>query len=181
MTNIKSTLLTVAALLVVTAVIAEPVGPLLIRPIWRFFIPERGPPPPQRGFPHQPTPPATDNDWLWADWLPRPSPTPAQEQKKSLKGNRPIYDYFILPPEEFDREYTGDLVIKRFNAEGIKLACQGVSWTACSFRGSDKYCTIYIADDNVLNQHLLSYDAVFRHERAHCLGWHHADESKRRY
>jgi len=128
---------------------------------------------------------AVDNDWLWVDWLPAKQPSlpdrPWQEQKKSPKGNLPINDIFILPPKEFDREYTGDMEIKRFDAEGIKLACQGVSLTGCSFRGGDTWCTVYIANDDVLNQNYMSYDAVFRHERAHCLGWHHYRESKKRY
>src|SRR5262245_4796742 len=144
MTNIKSTLLTAAALLVVTSVTAAPLKP-----------------------------------FLWSDWLLKPSPAPQQE-KKAPKGNRPN-DRFALPPPEFDREYTGEMTIKRLDAEGMREACRGVSVTGCTRRWSDHRCEAYIANDEVLDLYGLSYDAVFRHERAHCLDWHHADESKKRF
>jgi hypothetical protein len=131
---------------------------------------------------------AADNDWLWVDWLPplsakQPSPPdqPWQEQKKSPKGNLPIADILVLPPKEFDREYTGELTIKRADLAGMKEACKGISLTGCTYRRNDQVCLVYIANNDVLNRHYLSYDAVFRHERAHCLGWHHDNESLRRY
>ena len=97
------------------------------------------------------------------------------------RGNLPVNDIVILPPDEFDREYTGEMTIKRGDELDMKIVCKGISATGCTYRWNDERCIVYIANDDVLNKHYLSYDAVFRHERAHCLGWHHADESKRRY
>ena len=97
------------------------------------------------------------------------------------RGNLPVNDIVILPPDEFDHEYTGEMTIRRADAAGMREACLGISFTGCTYRWNDTRCVVYIANDDVLNKHYLSYDAVFRHERAHCLGWHHADESKRRY
>jgi len=130
---------------------------------------------------------AVDNDWLWVDWLPAKQPSavlpdrPSQEQKKPPKGNIPINDIFILPPKEFDREYTGELTVKRADLAAMREACKGISLTGCTYYRSDHVCLVFIANDDILNRNYLSYDAVFRHERAHCLGWHHADESKIRY
>jgi hypothetical protein len=97
------------------------------------------------------------------------------------RGNLPVNDIIILPPKEFDHDYTGEMTIKRADAAGMREACHGISITGCSYRWNDERCVVYIANDDELNKHYLSYDAVFRHERAHCLGWHHADESKKRY
>jgi hypothetical protein len=100
---------------------------------------------------------------------------------QAQRGNLPVNDIIILPPDEFDRDYTGEMTIKRGDELDMKIACKGISMTGCTYRWNDERCVVYIANDDVLNKHYLSYDAVFRHERAHCLGWHHADESKKRY
>jgi hypothetical protein len=100
---------------------------------------------------------------------------------QAQRGNLPVNDIIILPPKEFDRDYTGDMTIRRGDELAMRSACLGISLTGCTYRWNDERCVVYIANDDVLNKHYLSYDAVFRHERAHCLGWHHADESKKRY
>ena len=100
---------------------------------------------------------------------------------QAQRGNLPVNDIIILPPKEFDRDYTGEMTIKRGDELDMKIVCKGISATGCTYRWNDERCIVYIANDDVLSKHYLSYDAVFRHERAHCLGWHHADESKIRY
>ena len=95
----------------------------------------------------------------------------------------PINDHYILPPAEFDHEYPGKIELTRVDEEGIKTSCKidqsggANTKTACSRRWVNNFCEMWVAYDDILNRYRLSYDAVFRHERAHCNGWHHANET----
>jgi len=52
-----------------------------------------------------------------------------------------------------------------------------VSQTGCAWPFGES-CTVRIVYDDILNKHRMSYDAVFRHERAHSNGWRHAQSRK---
>jgi hypothetical protein len=95
----------------------------------------------------------------------------------------PTRDPWIMPPPEFDHEYGGDIVVKRTDEAGIKVQCRAPTNTGCAFRkrecwstkcDGDETCLVWIVYDDILNYQRMSYDVVFRHERAHCNGWHHS-------
>jgi hypothetical protein len=91
---------------------------------------------------------------------------------------KPIFDYGVLPPKAFDREYTGQMEITRVDEDGIKQKCRGLTVTGCAYEITDETCFVFIVYDDILNRQRMSYDAVFRHERAHCLGWRHDQYGK---
>jgi hypothetical protein len=77
----------------------------------------------------------------------------------------------VIPPDEFDHEYAGTMVITRVDAEGIKTNCpSGKTKIGCAL-GYGTSCYVFIATDDILG--LLPYELIYRHERAHCNGWHH--------
>ena len=86
----------------------------------------------------------------------------------------PINDARIMPPSEFDHDYTGRMVVQRVDEAGIRDACKGMTQTGCTYHtaGSES-CFVWIVYDDILNYQQYSYDVVYRHERAHCNGWHH--------
>jgi len=85
----------------------------------------------------------------------------------------PIRDPQIMPPPEFDYEYSGHMTITRGDEASIRTECWGKSGIACAIRVSAETCFVWITDDDVLERRRLSYDMVLRHERAHCNGWKH--------
>ena len=74
------------------------------------------------------------------------------------------------PPQEFDHGYTGTLTIVRF---GEQKPCP-LRALACT-KVIDKNCTVFIPDDKTLEWLDLAdqFEFIYRHERAHCNGWHH--------
>ena len=84
-----------------------------------------------------------------------------------------INDWVAWPPEEFNRDYTGRLELSRGDDKYVLLHCAGKSELGCAYRMTDETCFVWIANSDVLKRHGLSFNAVYRHERAHCLGWHH--------
>jgi len=84
----------------------------------------------------------------------------------------PTRDPWIMPPPGFDHEYNGEIVVKRTDEAGIKAVCPFTP-TGCAFKREES-CTVWIVYDDILNYQRMSYDVVFRHERAHCNGWHHS-------
>jgi len=99
-----------------------------------------------------------------------------------LKGDRlgpAVLDGMILPPKEFDHEYIGGrLLVTRTDEEGIAANCGRISQTGCAYFITGETCFVWIVDDYILDYQGYSYDAVFRHERAHCNGWRHANDRK---
>jgi hypothetical protein len=102
--------------------------------------------------------------------------SPAPSQADTLRAYRERQG---LPPAEFDRDFTGTIKIVRLNDAGLRAACPhqfpaGHYAIGCAeyYAGSD-ICTVYILDDMALHALGWDYDIVFRHERAHCLGWRH--------
>jgi len=83
----------------------------------------------------------------------------------------------ILPPEEFDHEYKGELQIKRGTQDDLRKACPnafrpGNSAIGCTLRYPAS-CVIYIVNDNALQALDWDIEVVLRHERAYCNGWRH--------
>jgi hypothetical protein len=84
-----------------------------------------------------------------------------------------------LPPEEFDREYKGELKIVRGTQQQPRAACPNSfnpGWNAIGCAKRDlggATCTIYMLNDQGLQSIGWDVEIVFRHERAHCHGWHH--------
>ena len=88
----------------------------------------------------------------------------------------PINDRRIMPPQEFDHDYNGTIIVNRTDDLGIKQQCrQSGTNTACTYPPvkPNQVCFVWIVYDDILNYQRRSYDAVFRHERAHCSGWRH--------
>jgi hypothetical protein len=88
------------------------------------------------------------------------------------------YQQLFLPPKEFDRDYNGHLKIEHMRPDEIDRQCgsavkPGNRALACARRADIENCTIYIMFENYLRELGWNYEIVFRHERGHCLGWHH--------
>ena len=87
-----------------------------------------------------------------------------------------------LPPAEYDKPFTGSLIIRRLEAEeDIERVCKGSSKVACAARVADgSACHLFIANDNVLRSHHVPWAFVLRHELGHCNGWTIKHETNRK-
>jgi len=108
---------------------------------------------------------------------------PAQKEPVKQHPTLKLIERRALPPAEFDREYTGTLTITRVpSVAAVKAACPKLA--AQRALGCAKVynftnaCEVFIVSDDVLKSYGYSYDVVWRHERAHCLGWRHDDNGK---
>jgi len=124
-----------------------------------------------------------DSGGRWLGWKAPGTERGPMRQEHHIVSLPPIYDPWVLPPVEYDYEFTGQIEVFRVDEEGLKSECRiglpggANTHTACAHRYGTRYCAMIIAYDDILNRYRISYDATFRHERAHCNGWHHADES----
>src|SRR5262245_51350031 len=79
----------------------------------------------------------------------------------------------IIPPIELDYPHQGTLTIVRADRELLKVRCPKTSMPltlGCSSR-YNQYCTIHIANDEILNSAAglgWSYEIILRHEVGHC-------------
>src|SRR5262249_61393856 len=83
------------------------------------------------------------------------------------KPIRPNLIYFnYLPPPEYDKPFTGKLLIRRFETEEeIVEVCKGSSKVACAARSVDgSTCHLFIAGDRVIKSHHTTWLFVLRHE-----------------
>jgi hypothetical protein len=109
-------------------------------------------------------------------------PLSTNEMKRIFRV--PQTKFQLLPPAEFDVPYTGwgELIVRRGTESQVREWCGNVfrsthSALGCAMpprtdgRGGD--CIIYITEDRWLVLYQRTYDMIFRHERAHCNGWHH--------
>jgi len=91
----------------------------------------------------------------------------------------PLFQY--LPPAEYDKPYTGELIIKQVATEqDVRDACPGAAAafdrnpqshaTACNYNYGTR-CEIIIVSDKVFKALGLTYAASLRHELGHCNGW----------
>src|SRR6516164_10483837 len=81
--------------------------------------------------------------------------------------------HMILPPEQYDHDYEGDLTIKIVDTlEELHALCKldGPQLLACSTHNS-RSCLIVMVKDEVMRQHGWTTGLLFRHERGHCNGW----------
>jgi len=84
-----------------------------------------------------------------------------------------MLDALIMPPKEFDHDYTGRMTIMRGDLDAIVHQCQGKTLTGCAYRMTAETCFIWIVNDDILRRQGYTYDVVYRHERAHWNGRHH--------
>src|SRR5262249_25631909 len=82
-----------------------------------------------------------------------------------------------MPPAEYDKPYTGELIIRRLTTEqDVRDACpkafkaSQTRFSGCTVRKETR-CEFYIASDRALKALGMSYALVLRHELAHCNGW----------
>jgi hypothetical protein len=87
-----------------------------------------------------------------------------------------------LPPVEYDKPFTGTVIIRRLETEEeIERHCKGSSKLACAGHTADgKTCYLTIVNDNVLRSHHIPWAFVLRHEIGHCNGWTQKHENKRK-
>src|SRR6516165_5018626 len=119
-----------------------------------------------------PTPPDRLGPAVW-------SARPWEAERMPYTKVPAINDPLIAPPEVYDHEYNGRITVKRTDERGIQMRCWSVSKTACAYlpdtylpdctkTANDNTCTLWIVYDDILNYQRLSYEMVYRHERAHC-------------
>ena len=85
----------------------------------------------------------------------------------------------VLPPARYDHLYTdGELIVIQVESmEEMARACypapNAYRLVGCQF--FQKFdCLIFIAPDSYIKRFArygITFDTVFRHERAHCVGW----------
>jgi len=103
-------------------------------------------------------------------YVPQPSPPPAPPLVPWNKTK-------ILPPEEFDHPYPGELRITRVESEDhMRALCKGVIFmtnraVGCNVRFGDQVCIVFIGTDDLLATVGLDYETTLRHEIGHCNGW----------
>ena len=80
----------------------------------------------------------------------------------------------VMPPKEFDKPYTGNLVVTRVKSyEEVYASCPDVAYkgmTAC-MTSKDGVCKITMVSDSVLEELGIPPYLVLRHELGHCNGW----------
>jgi hypothetical protein len=102
--------------------------------------------------------------------IPPPLLPATKENKEAFRQKR------ILPPLEFDKPYTGYLLVVPLTKGEMAEKCPKTIYPitlACSFRnftGPDT-CKIYIISDRVIEEAGWTREIVMRHELAHCEGW----------
>jgi hypothetical protein len=89
----------------------------------------------------------------------------------------------ILPPQEYDHVYEGDLTIVMVKTvEEMLILCNVDSQNtlACSIRAYDtKSCVIIMVEDEVMRRRGWTTGLLLRHEMGHCNGWTQAHEGQR--
>jgi hypothetical protein len=81
--------------------------------------------------------------------------------------------YAILPPEEFDHPYEGELVVVRVDTpEALVPYCRNTGRVlGCSQRRFDNKCFVYLIPDGFYESVDYDPEDVYRHEVGHCNGW----------
>jgi hypothetical protein len=105
---------------------------------------------------------------------------------RAVPAQRQTVRHFnFLPPAEYDKPYTGELLIVRVATEqDVQAICKGSSKYACAAKlpGPNPRCQIFMLPDKQLRT-LLHGDAVafmLRHELGHCNGWPADHPNKRK-
>jgi hypothetical protein len=76
-----------------------------------------------------------------------------------------------LPPVEFDREYSGQMVVTKWNDYSLIRSICGDKKVACSYRTYDSVTNKPISCLIMLGPLVWNDDRALRHERGHCNGW----------
>jgi hypothetical protein len=85
----------------------------------------------------------------------------------------PALAQLVLPPEEYDHPYEGQMWISwKDSAEEVRAACKTplAMGLGCAYRIPEG-CVIVIARTPVLEAAGVTVTVVMRHETAHCNGW----------
>ena len=81
----------------------------------------------------------------------------------------------VIPPEEFDHPYKGELKIFRSSSQDeIKSKCPASIFPyhlGCGGRRASGECHILMADDDTIKKYGWTPEIVLRHEIGHCNGW----------
>jgi len=90
-----------------------------------------------------------------------------------------------LPPPEYDKPFAGKLLtIERGDAKEMTARCPKTVFTptlACTWRRENgERCDVLIANDDLLKAQGWTYEHVWRHERAHCVGWPQSHPGQRK-
>jgi hypothetical protein len=100
-----------------------------------------------------------------------PTPTPPTLATMPIS---PLIPFPVpLPPPEFDREYTGQLVVTKWNDYSlIRIICKDTpNAVACSYRTYDSVSGKPISCLVMLGPGTWSDERVLQHELGHCNGW----------
>ena len=79
----------------------------------------------------------------------------------------------ILPPEEYDHYYEGDLTIKIVDSlEELYILCavKTQAMLACALPGA-KSCIVIMVNDEIMRTKGWTTGILLRHEIGHCNGW----------
>jgi hypothetical protein len=102
---------------------------------------------------------------------------PALPNKITTVPIRPVEPvpilHMILPPEQYDHDYDGDLTIKIVDTiEELRALCKldAPQLVACSTHNSQS-CLIVMVKDELMRQRGWTTGLLLRHERGHCNGW----------
>jgi exosome complex RNA-binding protein Csl4 len=80
----------------------------------------------------------------------------------------------VMPPKEFDKPYTGKLVVVRVkDIAQVRAACPtvAVNGNPACMTFKDGICTITILHDSELEKLGIPPALAMRHEIGHCNGW----------
>jgi hypothetical protein len=92
-------------------------------------------------------------------------------------------EHKILPPEQFDHYYDGDLTIVMVKTiEELLILCNvtNPNTLACSIRAYDgKSCVIVMVEDEMMRRRAWTTGLLLLHEMGHCNGWTQAHEGQR--
>jgi hypothetical protein len=110
-----------------------------------------------------------------------PEPYRQQDPQWNAKWIEALREIELLPPVEFDREYTGILTIKRGTQDDVRAMCPQAGperpALGCAIRMlNGDTCTVIIANDVILQAHGWTYELALRHERSHCNRWRHSEK-----
>lgn len=109
---------------------------------------------------------ATSNQWNCNAKPERPQQV-TMPVKKSMGA--------VLPPPEYDKPYTGTLVIVEFDSQDkIRRACPNTKFPeyalGCTIKYPDR-CVVFIVNEEEMAKTRFTTKVVLRHERGHCEGW----------
>jgi len=104
------------------------------------------------------------------------STSPAQPLPPSPPKTKvvvPGYNPLILPPVEYDHDYSGNLIVQEVpTIEELLETCKlTVRWALGCTTLTDWGCHVYLVPESVMKKYGWWKEAMMRHELGHCNGW----------